>query len=82
MTPSPSRRLFVIRMWQEADAVTATIQWRGSVQDGYSQECHYFTRRADLLAFIAARSESTAEKPLVAPQVAESADSAKAPPIA
>ena len=47
------QHLFVVRMWQEADAVTATVQWRGSVKHPLSAECHYFTRLPDLLAFIA-----------------------------
>ncbi len=46
--------LFVVRMWQEADAVTATVQWRGSVKHPLSNECHYFIHLPGLLAFIAA----------------------------
>ena len=49
--------LFVVRMWQEADAVTVTVQWRGSVKHPLSAECHYFTRLPDLLAFIAGTIE-------------------------
>jgi hypothetical protein len=44
-------------MWQEADAVTATVQWRGSVKHPLSNECHYFTRLPDLLTFIAGSIE-------------------------
>lgn len=49
--------LFVVRMWQEADAVTATVQWRGSVKHLLSDEYHYFTRLPDLLTFIAGTIE-------------------------
>ena len=53
---SRPQHLFVVRMWQEADAVTETVQWRGSVKYILSAECHYFTRLPDLLTFIAART--------------------------
>lgn len=76
MTPSTSRRLFVIRMWQEADAVTGTIQWRGSVQCGHAQQCHYFTRLADLLAFIAAQTEDAAQLSAAPQGIAPSTPSA------
>ncbi|MCB0189959.1 MAG: hypothetical protein KDE31_37065 [Caldilineaceae bacterium] len=59
MTPPTNRHLFVVRMWQEADAVTATIQWRGSVQHTHSTECHYFTKLSELIAFIATHTEDT-----------------------
>jgi len=56
--PTPTtRHLFVVRMWQEADAVTTTLQWRGSVKHMHSDECHYFTQLADLLGFISAWTE-------------------------
>ncbi len=51
------QHLFVVRMWQEADAVTATVQWRGSVKHPLSAECYYFTRLPDLLTFIAGTIE-------------------------
>ncbi len=49
--------LFVVRMWQESDAVTATVQWRGLVRHPLSAECHYFTHLSDLLTFIAGSIE-------------------------
>ncbi len=47
-----SQHLFIVRLWQEADAVTATVQWRGLVKHVLSEQNHYFTHLPDLLAFI------------------------------
>ncbi|MEZ4863280.1 MAG: hypothetical protein R3C14_18330 [Caldilineaceae bacterium] len=47
-----SHHLFVVRMWQETDAVSAGSQWRGSVQHVLSEQIHYFTQLQDLLRFI------------------------------
>lgn len=57
MTTPSTRHLFIIRIWQEADAVTATLHWRGSVKHMLSEECHYFTQLPDLLTFINAWTE-------------------------
>jgi len=58
-TTSPrAQHLFVVRMWQEADAVTATLQWRGSVKHVLSEQNHYFTRLQDLLNFITRVTEA------------------------
>lgn len=46
------QHLFIVRLWQEADAVTATVQWRGLVKHVLSEQNHYFTQLPDLLAFI------------------------------
>lgn len=47
-----TQHLFIVRMWQEVDAVTATWQWRGSVKHVLTEQHHYFTRLPDLLSFI------------------------------
>lgn len=47
-----SQHLFIVRLWQEADAVTATVQWRGQIKHVLSEQNHYFTHLPDLLAFI------------------------------
>lgn len=57
--------LFVVRMWQEADAVTATVQWHGWVKHPLSDACHYFTRLPDLLAFIADSIEDGQPAPVM-----------------
>jgi len=47
-----SQHLFIVRLWQETDAVTATVQWRGLVKHVLSEQNHYFTHLPDLLTFI------------------------------
>lgn len=53
-----SQHLFIVRLWQEADAVTATVQWRGLVKHVLSEQNHYFTHLPDLLAFISAMTQT------------------------
>jgi len=48
-----TQQLFVVRLWQEPDHVTATLQWRGSVKHLQSEEQHYFASVPALLAYIA-----------------------------
>jgi hypothetical protein len=57
-TTQRTQHLFLVRMWQEADAVTATRQWRGSVKHVLSEQNHYFTRLQDLLNFITRVTEA------------------------
>jgi hypothetical protein len=62
--PMPTERaqhLFVVRIWQEIDAVAATAQWRGSVKHVLSERNHHFTHLPDLLTFIAAVTEAGGE---------------------
>lgn len=47
-----TQHLFMVRLWQEADAVTATVQWRGSVKHVLTEQTRYFTHLPDLLTFI------------------------------
>lgn len=47
-----TQHLFMVRLWQETDAVTATTQWRGSVKHVLTEQTRYFTHLPDLLSFI------------------------------
>lgn len=58
---SRTQHLFIVRLWQEADAVTATWQWRGSVKHVLTEQNHYFTQLPDLLAFIATITDAAAD---------------------
>ena len=62
-----NQHLFIVRLWQEADAVTATVQWRGLVKHVLTEQNHYFTQLPDLLAFISTITTPTpvAEETLV-----------------
>lgn len=60
LPPSRTQHLFIVRLWQEADAVTATWQWRGSVKHVLTEQNHYFTQLPDLLAFIATMTDAAA----------------------
>lgn len=55
-----SQHLFIVRLWQEADAVTATMQWRGLIKHVLTEQNHYFTHLPDLLTFINAITQPTA----------------------
>ena len=59
LQPSRTQHLFIVRLWQEADAVTASWQWRGSVKHVLSEQNHYFTQLPDLLAFIATMTDAS-----------------------
>jgi hypothetical protein len=50
--PPRTQHLFVVRLWQETDAVTASVQWRGSVKHVLTEQNYYFTHLPDLLTFI------------------------------
>lgn len=58
-TTSPrSEHLFIVRIWWEPDGVTATAQWRGSVQGSPGQtggagERRYFTSWAEMALHLA-----------------------------
>ncbi|MEZ4731687.1 MAG: hypothetical protein R3E79_31600 [Caldilineaceae bacterium] len=58
-TAQRTQHLFLVRMWQETDAVTAVPQWRGSVKHVLSEQSHYFARLPDLLTFIATITASS-----------------------
>jgi len=58
-TTQRAQHLFLVRMWQETDAVTAIAQWRGSVTHMHSEQSHYFARLQDLVLFIATVTAST-----------------------
>jgi hypothetical protein len=59
-TSQRTQHLFVVRMWQEADAVTAIPQWRGSVKHILSEQQHYFVYLQDLLDFITGVTDAPA----------------------
>lgn len=56
--PLRTQHLFIVRMWQESDAVTATWQWRGSVKHVLTEQNYYFTRLPDLLTFITTMTDT------------------------
>lgn len=62
-TSERTQHLFVVRMWQEADAVTAIPQWRGSVKHVLSEQSHYFTQLPDLLNFITTVTDAAPATP-------------------
>lgn len=62
-TSERTQHLFVVRMWQEADAVTAIPQWRGSIKHVLSEQSHYFTQLPDLLNFITTVTDAAPATP-------------------
>ncbi|GIK73370.1 MAG: hypothetical protein BroJett021_23580 [Chloroflexota bacterium] len=53
-----SEHLFIVRVWWELDSVTATAQWRGSVQNGSGQtgaagERRYFASWEEMAIYLA-----------------------------
>lgn len=58
--PPRTQHLFIVRLWQETDAVTDSWQWRGSVKHVLTDQQHYFTRLPDLLAFITTMTAAAA----------------------
>jgi len=56
-SPRPEH-LFIVRVWWEPDSVTATAQWRGSVQHGPGQtdgagERRYFASWEEMAIYLA-----------------------------
>ncbi len=51
-----SHHCFLVRIWQEPDAVAALPQWRGSVKQLAEEQTHYFAQLDELLAYIAQAS--------------------------
>jgi hypothetical protein len=55
-TPTMRReRVFVVRVWNEYDAATATVHLRGSVQDGPATERRYFADWQELIGYLAGK---------------------------
>lgn len=51
--PDRTEQTFIIRFWYESDGITATAQWRGSVQCVLSRERRYFASWAEMAGYLA-----------------------------
>ena len=56
-TPPRSERVFVVRVWSEYDAATATVHLRGSVQSGPGAARRYFADWQELVEYMEAKAE-------------------------
>ncbi len=50
-TSPRTEHLFIVRVWWEPDGVTATAQWRGSVQHGTTNR-RYFASREEMIGYL------------------------------
>lgn len=55
-----TEHLFIVRVWWELDGVTATAQWRGSVQSGAADR-RYFASWEEMAIYLAACTSATSD---------------------